>query len=633
MSDFAAPKNGPTTAPTAGPKSVAPRRRRRVVILLIVLGIVIAAGLTAYVARQALAAKTSLEQAQDQLQVFRSALGKPDQDLPALYAPLQASADEAASRTGGGVWAAYEHVWWIGPNLTAFRQTTEVVDALVRDGVGPLATGANGVGIDNLKPKNGRLDITPIKRLAPVTTEVNEAIQAANTAAAEIDTTRVMPQLSAPVTKLQDQLRELAPISQELSATLPLLPGILGADGTRHYLLIFQNNAEERASGGNPASMAMLVVDDGKITLGRQASSASFPHPYKKAPYVPHGKGNSDWDKIYTERSIKFVANLTMTPDFPTTAKMATAMWQDRFGGQVDGVISFDPVALSYLLEATGPIKLADGTKLTAQDAVSYLLSEVYAKYPDGETQDKVFASAAQTIFGAVTNGKGDPRAYLGQLKHAVAEQRLKVWSAKPEEQSVLLTTPVGTMLPADNEAATVLGVYNKADSTSKMSYYMDERIKVSTNACEATPTHTVTATVINTLPENKIDTLPEYVRAHQSHIPAGGDRQLVQVYGPVGGTLKSVTIDGKPVVWGTSANYKKNTVADATGADIRRPAAHGTMYGRPVGTVPITIPADSSVTVKAVFTGSAEDSATVRVSHTPKVREVPVKMKAATCR
>ena len=633
MSDFAAPKNGPTTAPTAGPKSVAPRRRRRVVILLIVLGIVIAAGLTAYVARQALAAKTSLEQAQDQLQVFRSALGKPDQDLPALYAPLQASADEAASRTGGGVWAAYEHVWWIGPNLTAFRQTTEVVDALVRDGVGPLATGAHGVGIDNLKPKNGRIDITPIKRLAPVTTEVNEAIQAANTAAADIDTTRVVPQLSAPVEKLQDQLRELAPISQELSATLPLLPGILGADGTRHYLLIFQNNAEERASGGNPASMAMLVVDDGKITLGRQASSASFPHPYKKAPYVPHGKGNSDWDKIYTERSIKFVANLTMTPDFPTTAKMATAMWQDRFGGQVDGVISFDPVALSYLLEATGPIKLADGTKLTAQDAVSYLLSEVYAKYPDGETQDKVFASAAQTIFSAVTNGKGDPRAYLGQLKHAVAEQRLKVWSAKPEEQSVLLTTPVGTMLPADNEAATVLGVYNKADSTSKMSYYMDERIKVSTNACEATPTHTVTATVINTLPENKIDTLPEYVRAHQSHIPAGGDRQLVQVYGPVGGTLKSVTIDGKPVVWGTSANYKKNTVADATGADIRRPAAHGTMYGRPVGTVPITIPADSSVTVKAVFTGSPEDSTTVEVSHTPKVREVPVKLTSATCR
>lgn len=597
-----------------------------------VLGILVAAGLTAQVARQALAAKKSMEQAQDQLLVFRSALGEADQDLPELYAPLQASAEDAARRTSGPVWSMYERIWWIGPNLKAFRQTTALVDALVRDGVGPLATGANGVGIDNLKPKNGRIDIEPIKRLAPVTAEVNDAVQAANIAAADIDTTRVVPQLGAPITELQDQLRELAPVSQELSATVPLLPGILGGEGTRHYLLIFQNNAEERASGGNPASMAMLVVKNGKVTLGRQASSASFPHPYKKAPYVPRGKRNADWDKIYTERSIKFVANLTITPDFPTTAKMATAMWQDQFGGEVDGVISFDPVALSYLLKATGPVELADGTELTAETAVSYLLSEVYAKYPDNETQDVVFASAAQTIFSAVTNGEGDPRAYLDQLRRAIAEQRFKVWSANAKEQAMLRTTPVGTMLPADNEQATVLGVYNKADSTSKMSYYMDERIKVSTNTCEATPRHTVTATVVNTLPKDQIDALPEYVRAHQKYIPPGGDRQLVQIYGPVGGRLKSVTIDGKPVVWGTSANYKKNTIAGATGADIRRPAAHGKMYGRPVGTVPITIPADSSVTVKAVFTGSPEDSTTVKVSHTPKVRDVPVKLTSKTC-
>lgn len=602
-------------------------------MLSILAGILLVAGLTAYVGQQALAAKKSLEQAQDQLQTFRSALGQPDQDLPALYAPLQASAEEATAKTGGPVWSLFEHVWWIGPNLKAFRQTTELVEALVHDGIGPLATGANGVGIDSLKPKNGRLDIEPIERLAPASVEINTAIQAANTAAADIDTTRVVPQLRAPIAKLKDQLREIAPVSQELSAAVPLLPGILGAEGTRHYLLIFQNNAEERASGGNPASMAMLVVKNGKVTLGRQASSASFPHPYKKAPYVPHDKRNADWDKIYTERSIKFVANLTMTPDFPTTAKMATAMWQDRFGGEVDGVISFDPVALSYLLDATGPVELVNGMKLTAENAVPYLLSEVYAKYPDNETQDAVFASAAQTIFSAVTNGKGGPRSYLTQLERAIGEQRFKVWSANAKEQAMLSTTPMATMLSADNERATVLGVYNKADSTSKMSYYMDEQIKVSTNTCAAKPTHTVTATVVNTLPKDQINTLPEYVRAHQKHIPPGGDRQLVQVYGPVGGSLKSVTIDGKPVVWGTSANYKKNTVANATGADIRRPAAHGTMYGRPVGTVPITIPADSSVTVKAVFTGSAEDSETVQVSHTPKVRDVPVKLTSVSCR
>ncbi|MFT4166124.1 MAG: DUF4012 domain-containing protein [Microlunatus sp.] len=602
-------------------------------MLVALAAVLVGAGLTAYVGQRAWAAKTSMEQAQDQLRVFKSALGEADRNLPELYAPLQASAEDAARKTSGPVWSLYEHIWWIGPNLKAFRQTTELVDALVRDGIEPLASGANGVNVDNLKPKNGQLDIEPIERLVPASVKVNAAIQAANTAAAEIDTARVVPQLRAPITKLQDQLRELAPVSQELGAALPLLPGILGAEGTRHYLLIFQNNAEERASGGNPASMAMLVVKNGKIALGGQASSADFPHPYQKAPYTPTGPGNEDWDSIYTEHASTYLTNITMTPDFPTTARMAKAMWQDRFGGEVDGVISFDPIALSYLLRATGPITLSDGTVLDQGNTVPVLLHDVYANYPDSQDQDEVFASAAQRIFAAVTSGQGDPRTYLAQLNRAVAEQRLKVWSARAEEQAMLKSTPVATMLPADNESATVVGVYNNDDATSKMSYFMDERIAVAANTCVATPTYTVTATVTNTLRKNQIDGLPEYVRAHQKNIPAGGDRQWVQLYGPVGGTLKSVTIDGKPVVWGTSANYRKNTVAKATGADIRRPAVQGTMYGRPVGMVSITIPAASSVTVEAVFTGGPEDSETVQVSHTPKVRDVPVELSSATCR
>lgn len=610
-------------------------RRRRILIGagIAVLIVVMVALLTAYVGQRALAAEQDLDRAKEQLRVLRSAVGDPDQDLPALYASLRTSTTSAVDETHHPVWSAYEHLPWLGPNLTAVRQTVEAVDALDRDGIGPLATAANGLSADSLIPHDGRLDIAPLTELALTAVAVDDALRAASSSVEAIDTSDVLPEVRSAVDDLQIQLAEITPVAGQARSILPLLYPLLGGEGTRHYLLMFQNNAEERASGGNPASLAMLEVTNGKIRLGRQASSADFPHPYKKAPYVPHGKGNSDWDKIYTERSIKFLANVTMTPDFPTTAKMASAMWRDRFGGEVDGVISFDPVALSYLMEAVGPITLADGTLLTTENAVPYLLSEVYARYPDGETQDKVFASAAETIFSAVTDGKGDPQAYLAQLEPAVAEQRLKVWSARSEEQSLLLTTPVATMLPADNDRATVLGVFNKADSTSKMSYYMDERIKLSTNSCGAAPTYTVTATVVNTLSEDQVDALPEYVRAHQRFIPPGGDRQLVQVYGPVGGTLESVTIDAEPVVWGTSANHQKNTVADATGAGIRRPAAQGRMYGRPVGTVPITIPVASSRTVTAVFTGSPEDSATVQVSHTPKVRAVPVTSTSATCR
>ena len=49
-------------------------------------------------------------------------------------------------------------------------------------------------------------------------------------------------------------------------------------------------------------------------------------------------------------------------------------MWRANIGGRVDGVISFDPVALSYLLKATGPVKIGNGETITSDNAVSYLL-------------------------------------------------------------------------------------------------------------------------------------------------------------------------------------------------------------------------------------------------------------------
>lgn len=624
-----------TALRTDGARPARRSRRRRILIVAVVatLLIIVVGLLTAYVGQRALAAKHDLEQAQDQLRALRLAVGEPEQNLVEISTALQASTTAAVKETHDPLWSAYEHVWWVGPNLIAVRQTAELVDALVKDGVAPLAATTNGLSLESLAPRNGRVDIAPLKTLAPAVGQAGDAVRAANVSVQAIDTTRTVPQVKSAVDELRSQLTEISPIADQARTIAPLLYPLLGGEGTRHYLLMFQNNAEERASGGNPASMAMLVVKNGKITMGRQASSADFPHPYDKPPYSPSSAGNDDWDSVYTDHASSYVTNITMTPDFPTTARLATAMWQDVYGGRVDGVISLDPVALSYLMEATGPIKLADGTTINASNAVSFLLHDVYGIHPDGATQDEVFASAARTIFTAVMSGGGHPRAYLAQLKPMVVEQRLKVWSARPEEEKLLLGSPVGTMLPADNKRATVLGVYNNDDATSKMSYFMDGQVAVTANTCRATPTYTITATVTNTLHADQVDSLPAYVRANQKRIPPGGDRQWVQVYGPVGAQLESVTVDGKKVVWGTSADYRANTNPKATGVAVRRPAVQGTMYGRPVGVVSVTIGPDSSKTVKAVFSGSADDSRTVEVSHTPKVREVPVTITAATCR
>lgn len=598
-------------------------------IALGVLLVVVVAG-TAWVGSRALAAKDSLETAQRQITEFKSAVGQPGApSTAALYRRLAKNTANAVEQTDDPLWSFSEGVPFVGPNLRAFRQVSEMVDTLVRTGVGPIATAADGLSVESLKPKDGGLDIEPLKKLTPAMAQLDDALRAADRAAAAIDTEGVVPQLAAPVGSLRETIQKVTPVTGELRKVLPVLYPALGGEGKRQYILMFQNNAEERASGGNPASMAMLVVDRGKISLGKQPNSGDFPSPYETPPLTWEG----DWGRLYGYHTAAYLTNITFTPDFPTTARLARAMWRKEIGGRVDGVVSFDPVALSYLLKATGPVTLKTGETLDSGNAVSILLNKVYAKYPDPKMQDAVFGSAAQSIFKAVTSGQGSPQAYVDQLKPMLDEQRLKAWSIRKEEEELLLTSPAGNMLPRDNTKATVLGVYNNDDATSKMSYYMDSAVHVTSRVCPAKdPQYMVTTKVTNTLKPSEVAGLAQYVKPHQKRIVPGGDRQWVVFYGPVGSKLVSASIDGQKVRWGDNIKYEENTVSDATGVDDRRPAVRGRLSDRPVGIVSIKMGPSESVTVKALFSGGTDTSPTVEVSHTPKVRPVPVTLARKSC-
>ena len=77
-----------------------------------------------------------------------------------------------------------------------------------------------------------------------------------------------------------------------------------------------------------------------------------------------------------------------MTPDFPTTAQLFQTLWANTSGANFDGVISIDPVVLSHMLAVAGPVTLASGEQVTAENAASLLLSESYERYPDGRESD-----------------------------------------------------------------------------------------------------------------------------------------------------------------------------------------------------------------------------------------------------
>jgi Protein of unknown function (DUF4012) len=65
-----------------------------------------------------------------------------------------------------------------------------------------------------------------------------------------------------------DSLDPAALTTATAARAVRLLPPMLGANGPREYLLLVQNNAEQRATGGIPGSVALLRAVDGAVTVG-----------------------------------------------------------------------------------------------------------------------------------------------------------------------------------------------------------------------------------------------------------------------------------------------------------------------------------------------------------------------------
>ncbi|MEV7631642.1 DUF4012 domain-containing protein [Microbacterium sp. NPDC089318] len=587
-----------------------------ILLVLLILG-----GVAAVIGKQvydnAMAAKSSLEKAMplaskaaDQVIAGDSGGAK------ATAGQLATLTADAKKQTSGGLWKSIEWVPVAGPNLRAVRTAASVTDDLVRDALTP----ATSLSLDALKPKNGAIDLAGIESMQMVVTQSSKAVDKASKDLDAIDRDVLIDQVDSAVGKLSGAIDELQPMLKPASEILGVLPEALGAEKPRHYLMIFQNNAESRGTGGNPAALVMIDVDKGKISIGQQASSSNF----KNGRADPVTKLDPQTTALYGDNVGRWVPDATMTPDFPESAQIMRAWWAEEFGSPIDAVISFDPVALSYLLKATGPavvpndpvsIKgrmvrvLDEPVTLTSDNAVPFLLNQVYWDYDQGPVQDAIFAGSARAIFDVLTSGNAKPKPLLEALTRAVGEGRLMYQPATPEEAELVGTSKLAGKLPESNDPTTVVGVYVNDFTTSKLDYYMQLDTAVS-STCDgaAAPAFKVTAKLENTVRPADAANLPHSI-SPAKYFPKGHIATNLVLYGPIGAKAVEVMIDGKAV----SAKTVQH-------------------LGRPAVKVPVHNPPGESHTVTVEFAGAAGDYGDLELRHTPMVRPTSADVASRHC-
>lgn len=511
----------------------------------------------------------------------------------------------ARSAANDPVWTLASTLPWIGDNFKAVSEIATTADDIANRGATPLVGSLNSLNWQSLAPTGQGVDLSPLKAAAPRLATAAEALKQSSNRLNAIDSGRLLPQIAEP---LADARQQLASFSESLDAAADmanLAPAIMGADSQRSYLLLIQNNAESRATGGIPGALAVLTLDGGKMTLDRQVSAAAFGITSPPVAVEP------EQAQIYSGRPGKFIQDVNLTPDFATSASTAQAMWERRTGTHLSGVISIDPIALSYLLNVTGPVSLPDAQfpardsklpkQLTSKNVAKTLMSDVYAQILEPSRQDAYFAGVAKEIFAALSSGGDDSKKLIKAISKGADERRILLWSEVPQEQSVLSKYPVSGSVSGPSISPAQFGVYFNDGTGAKMDYYVKRTVQlVEECSSDGYGQVKVRVTSTNTAPADAASSLPRYVTGGGVFgVPAGTVRTNVIAYGPVQANVETVFIAGKKTAF---ASHKHS--------------------GRPVGAVTMQLAPGQSSTVEFNFDKIVQHTEP-KVSVTPTVQRL----------
>ena len=254
-------------------------------------------------------------------------------------------------------------------------------------------------------------------------------------------------------------------------------------------------------------------------------------------------------------------------------------MWAVQTGTQVDGVIAIDPVALSYLLGAVGPVTMSDGEVISRDNVVELTESTAYVRFPTDQMARKQYLQdIANAVVTKITGKVKSPRQLLDALGRSVSERRIAIWSAVPDEQKILEETSLAHVIP-DNSAPFAAVVLNNLGG-NKLDYYLKPQIEYAADKCAGdTRASTVTVKLTNAVPDAP---LPDYV------VGVGGLTPEVPIEVPKGTNITSVRL--------FATKGAKLSAAILNGERV--PAILSSERGHPVFEVQVIIPPGQSADI-----------------------------------
>lgn len=447
---------------------------------VLVVGWLALAGLTL------LDAKADAEAGRDRLQALRSAPEPADALLNGGAGELRlAAADFQSARRGvrSPLVSPLRALPVVGRQLRAFDSMASSAGRVAASGGGALDRIDDRISAGSAA---GGERVALMREIADATAEVQTVLADVDLGPSEA--------LVGPLADARAEFaEELGEVREVVDNARAVADGLLPMfEGPSRYLVLGANNAEMQVGGGMPLSIGVLEITDGQLVLPDMRPSAELvlDTPVPVDPDVA-----SRW--AFSEPGIDF-RSLGRTPRFDVTGEQAARMWEAAGLGTVDGVLLVDPVVLSVLLGASGPITVGD-TTYAAENVLDELLKNQYAAFDDVSARQDRLSEVASAAVDALDGGGFDVAQLAADLADAAGSRHILAWSRHPGQQAAWEAAGITGELPDD---ALFVGLYSVGGV--KLDPYIDVAADLVHDGGEVS----VQITVTNASPEG----LPLYV-------------------------------------------------------------------------------------------------------------------------
>ncbi len=189
------------------------------------------------------------------------------------------------------------------------------------------------------------------------------------------------------------------------------LPDVLGADASKTYLVLFQNNSELRPTGGFIGSFGLLTFEKGRLTdhnmFDVYTADGQLKGHVEPPTAIRKYLGEANW----------YLRDSNWDPDFSVSATKAEWFLDKELGRSVDGVVGVDFEAVKNLLSFMGPINIPDGGTIDAKNLYQKIQDEVEGDFfPGSQKKTNILVSLSDTLIGKLTEVRPQRYEALGKI-------------------------------------------------------------------------------------------------------------------------------------------------------------------------------------------------------------------------